>query len=216
MPKGAPVGDACAGHKHTDGLYDFEDAAAGVSAPPESGMMCGYYPGGTDPLVADTDGDGALDGAECRFGSDPTDPLSRPEVFDVDSDNDGLPDVLETSIGSNPNDVDTDGDGITDGVEFKGYNTSLTDTDTDGDLCSDGAEIASVDSNSAVNSLDLLVVAQSFLHAGRPALDINKDGSINSIDLLIVARNFHPATCDLGIIPIETDLTSTPDLRAPH
>jgi hypothetical protein len=33
---------------------------------------------GTDPFLADTDGDGALDGAEVTAGSDPLDPLSTP------------------------------------------------------------------------------------------------------------------------------------------
>jgi hypothetical protein len=33
---------------------------------------------GTDPFLADTDGDGAPDGAEVTAGSDPLDPLSTP------------------------------------------------------------------------------------------------------------------------------------------
>src|SRR5262249_25893953 len=46
---------------------------------------------GTNPMVADTDGDGLNDGIE----------------------------VLQ--IGTNPTDIDTDSDGISDGVEVRGY-----------------------------------------------------------------------------------------------
>jgi thrombospondin type 3 repeat protein len=35
---------------------------------------------GTDPLVADTDGDGFSDGAEVAAGSDPKDPSSVPRA----------------------------------------------------------------------------------------------------------------------------------------
>lgn len=53
---------------------------------------------GTDPNVADTDGDGENDCVE--IGPDPANPL--------DSDGDGIIDALESSI------TDTDGDGVTD------------------------------------------------------------------------------------------------------
>lgn len=47
-----------------------------------------------------------------------------------DSDGDGLSDLLECSIGSDPMDEDSDGDGILDGEEF---GPGLTPRDTDGD-----------------------------------------------------------------------------------
>lgn len=52
-----------------------------------------------------------------------------------------------------------------------------------------------MDANSAVNSLDLMIVAQKFLQSGKPSLDINKDGAINSLGLQIIARNFNPVPC---------------------
>jgi hypothetical protein len=200
IPNADASGDACDPDKDNDGLYDWEETAIGNSDPPAGGPSChyAYYPGGTDPLVADTDGDRVNDNAVCKLDTNPTDAASKPGAVAPDADGDGLPDVLEGEIASNPTAVDTDGDGITDGVEFRGYNTSLTSADTDGDGCDDDAEIASVDSNSAVNALDLQILAQSFMRTDRAALDINKDGQVNVLDLQIVALNFQPAPCDLS------------------
>ena len=51
---------------------------------------------GTDPLLADSDGDGLSDGAEVNTHA--TDPL------DSDSDDDGWSDGAEIAAGSDPND----------------------------------------------------------------------------------------------------------------
>ena len=58
----------------------------------------------------------------------------------VDSDKDGLDDVREKEIGTNPQKVDTDGDGLSDGDEVIVYKTSPLVSDTDGDGLSDGDE----------------------------------------------------------------------------
>jgi len=71
---------------------------------------------GTDLFDSDSDDDGASDVLEylylliLGFGVDPTIP-------DADADGDGLPDLLESILGSDPNDPDTDGDGMPDGYE---------------------------------------------------------------------------------------------------
>jgi hypothetical protein len=81
-PTSAPDADS-------DGLTDAQEATLG-----------------TNPNLADTDGDGLLDGTEVN--SSLTNPL------DFDSDNDGLSDGAEVSGGTNPNNSDTDGDGVND------------------------------------------------------------------------------------------------------
>lgn len=70
---------------------------------------------GTNPDVADTDGDRTSDGEEVFYGSDPKIPgaTERP-----DTDGDGLFNQDETDVyGTNPNKPDTDGDGTSDGQE---------------------------------------------------------------------------------------------------
>lgn len=98
----------------------------------------------TDPLNADTDGDGVSDSAELAAGSLPLDPSSTPEFcdgadndldgsvdegftdtdrdgqsdcVDLDDDSDGLTDLEEAALGTNPLSSDTDGDGFRDGIE---------------------------------------------------------------------------------------------------
>ena len=73
------------------------------------GLVLTYLLGaGTDPLKADTDGDGLWDSAELDAGTDP---------LYSDTDYDGLPDGLETQIGTDPLDYDTDDDRLSDGWE---------------------------------------------------------------------------------------------------
>ncbi|WP_434391686.1 Ig-like domain-containing protein [Melittangium boletus] len=57
-----------------------------------------------------------------------------------DADNDGLTDMEEAVAGTHPNNPDTDGDGITDGVEVKVGGTDPLNPDSDGDGITDGNE----------------------------------------------------------------------------
>jgi hypothetical protein len=58
---------------------------------------------------------------------------------DLDADN--YLDELEPGVGLNPNNADTDGDGVADGDEPNIYGTNPTLYDTDGDGLSDGEEL---------------------------------------------------------------------------
>ena len=92
----------------------------------------------TDPLDTDTDDGGATDGAEVL--SDFTDP-HEPSDDNVDSDGDGLSDFDETTFhGTDPTNPDSDGDGLRDGEEVNTTGTDPTDGDTDNDGLGDGEE----------------------------------------------------------------------------
>ncbi|MEM7256319.1 MAG: peptidoglycan-binding protein [Pseudomonadota bacterium] len=60
----------------------------------------------------------------------------------TDTDGDGLADVTEEAIGTNPLIADSDSDGLTDGEEWNTYFTDPTDSDSDNDGNSDGDEVA--------------------------------------------------------------------------
>jgi len=85
---------------------------------------------------ADTDNDLLSDAWETEvFGN-----LSQTGAGDVDSD--GLSNAQDFSAGTDPNNADTDGDGLNDGQEVNVAKTNPLHGDTDGDGLSDGSEIS--------------------------------------------------------------------------
>ena len=60
----------------------------------------------------------------------------------VDTDSDGLDDIREKQLGSDPNKKDTDGDGLSDGDEVLIWKTNVLQIDTDKDTYLDGEEVA--------------------------------------------------------------------------
>jgi hypothetical protein len=91
----------------------------------------------TDPLDVDTDDDGMPDGWEVGYGLDPLDPLDA----GGDLDDDGLTNLEEYPLGTNPTLDDTDGDGLDDGDEVNVRGTDPLNVDTDGDEMTDGWEV---------------------------------------------------------------------------
>lgn len=108
--------------------------------------------GETDPNNPDTDNDGLCDGPNslanrCTAGEDlngngraDADETSA-LVSDADDDNDGLPTSREADLGTNPNNADSDGDGINDGREVNDLRTDPLSLDSDCDGLPDGQEI---------------------------------------------------------------------------
>lgn len=101
-----------------------DDDADGLSNTEERSL-------GTDPQIADSDGDGCNDGAEVLSGSNPLDQRSTP----ADTDGDCLSDSYEKRVGTNPLAADTDSDKVSDSVELAlGSNPQCPDSDGDGIL----------------------------------------------------------------------------------
>ena len=83
---------------------------------------------GTEVFNPDTDGDGVIDGTEVADQTLPLDPCSlettsitdtqSAEWGELDCDNDGVSNSLETTNGIDPFNPDTDGDGVIDGTEL--------------------------------------------------------------------------------------------------
>lgn len=122
------------------------------------------------PMSFDADGDGVIDSVEIADGTNPNDPCSfvfgnQTETTSgtwnvLDCDNDGLTNLQELQLGTNPLNIDTDGDGVPDGVEVSDFSDPLKpcdfellsqtltpapmwfNLDCDGDWLTNGEELA--------------------------------------------------------------------------
>lgn len=73
--------------------------------------------------------------------------LGMEEARNIDSDNDNITDGNELFMNLDPNNPDTDGDGVPDGVEWKGFGTDPGNPDTDNDGLNDFDEIKKYETN---------------------------------------------------------------------
>jgi Bacterial TSP3 repeat len=112
----------------------------------------------TNPLLKDTDNGGVSDGSEDVNRNGKVDPgetiptlgngADDKTAANLDSDKDGLSDALEKLIGTNPNDADSDDDGVKDGDEANPADDTdgdgkinALDSDSDNDGLFDGTEV---------------------------------------------------------------------------
>jgi hypothetical protein len=91
-----------------------------------------------EPVTAPVDGTAAAPAGEAVSAS----------AADLDGDN--YPDDAELNLGLDPNNADTDGDGVADGDEITIYGIDPLAYDTDGDGSGDGAELFGVHTNPLV------------------------------------------------------------------
>ncbi|MGB5540379.1 MAG: S8 family serine peptidase [Gammaproteobacteria bacterium] len=117
----------------------------------------------------------------------------------IDSDNDGLSNVVEIQLGTDALNPDTDADGLTDFEEAQTYLTNPLISDTDGDTLSDGDEVSlySTDPLNPDSDGDFVVDGEEInLYGSDPNHDDtgdlaprgNPDGSLNAGDLVVLMR----------------------------
>lgn len=129
--------------------------------------------------LPDRDSDGILDTAD-NCPDDPNPDQANFEgdaqgvVCEADDDNDGLTDVQEAAIGSNPHDPDSDDDGLLDGREV-GLGTNPLAADTDGGGINDGNEVNA-------NRTDPLGSTDDFFAQCSVGRDNDGDGRVDLAD----------------------------------
>ena len=129
----------------------------------------------------DSDNDGMLDAWEmANFGD--LDQLDR-----GDFDSDGLTNLQEFNTGSDPDDTDSDDDGLNDGAEFNIHDSDPIDNDSDDDGLLDGAEVNShsTDPNDSDSDNDTLSdFAEINSHGTNPNLaDSDTDGFSDAVEI---------------------------------
>jgi hypothetical protein len=168
-----------------DGILDGTELGI-TSASKDTDVTRGHFLADADPktqtsaLVWDTDRGSVSDGSEDinrngRLDASETNPLDpKDDVSVVDSDGDGLSDALETAIGTNPHDADSDDDGVPDGLEPNptldsdgdGLINAL-DPDSDNDGLFDGTELGFSCSGNGTDLTQAHCIADADLGATR-------------------------------------------------
>lgn len=95
-----------------------------------------------------------------------------------DDDSDGLTNSLESKYGTDPDNPDSDGDGLKDGEEVRRYKSDPTKPDSDGDGLSDGDEVLKyrTDSNQADSDGDGLTDGEEVSKYGTDPIRLDTDG----------------------------------------
>ncbi len=151
---------------------------------------------GTDPSNPDSDSDGFSDGFEVSGGFDPLDAASHPFTeFQLnargqavggarahDQDSDGLPNSYEEEIGTSPEKLDTDGDGIADGIEVLNGSDPLAQDSTSND-----ASTKDSDGDGLFDSIE------SQLGTSPLSADFDRDGLSDPYEVLL---GFNPGLPD--------------------
>ena len=138
----------------------------------------------SDPVVADTDGDGLLDGQEVNTHG------SAPRIADTDGD--GLTDAFEITHGFDPLDADEDTNGRPDGVDDpdidelsnaaeQAAGTNPNNNDTDGDGLLDGAELGTETFAFVQDISPLPGIGSSTFQAWHAAVDVDRDGDLDIV-----------------------------------
>jgi hypothetical protein len=105
-----------------------------------------------------------------------------------DKDSDGLMNKDETSLGTDPNNPDTDNDTLLDGAEVLTYKTDPNNPDTDNDTLLDGAEVLIYKTDPLKNDTDndgLLDKAEIITYKTNPLKnDTDSDGLLDGAEVL--------------------------------
>ncbi len=113
---------------------------------------------------------------------------------DVDSDLDGLLDGVEASLGTNPNEQDTDGDGINDGVEVGSDINNPLNEDGDEFIDALDSNILDADNDGVVNQVDPENSNPCSPNTMNGICDSDSDGITDSDEALLNSDPFNP--CD--------------------
>jgi autotransporter-associated beta strand protein len=175
------------------GVYNNSNAAPYLSG---SGSL--------NVTITDTDSDGIPDWWMIQHFAHPTGEAGDKSRAQDDAEPDGLTNLLEYQAGTNPNNPDSDADGLTDGVEVNTHLTNPLLADTDGDTLTDGAEVNTHLTNPLLADTDtdgLSDGAEINIHTTNPLLaDSDNDGAGDWYEITATFTNPKNSTSKPNII----------------
>ena len=165
----------------------------------------------TDIDNADTDGDGLLDGYEITLAINPLDPDSNNNGVsdaDEDFDNDGLGNLEEFTLNTNPLNEDSDADGLPDGLEVE-LDLSPLNVDSNSNGVPDAEEDSDTD---GIGNLSEYTNGLSPSDPADAAHDNDADGLTNLQELTTHNSDINDADTDDDQLPdgFEVELSLSP------
>jgi hypothetical protein len=139
----------------------------------------------------DTDNDNLPDSWEIMWFGNLTTAAPGPVVSSPafsDYDGDGVNDLKEYYLGTNPTATDSDGDGLNDGAEYLVHGTSPGAVDSDGDGLSDGDEVLVRGSNPLARDTDADGAPDGIEAAAGSGLnkaDTDNDGYADALEIIL-------------------------------
>ena len=135
-----------------DGTNDAIEVGGNVNAPLDSDGD--GNPDVLESSIADADGDGVSNQTDSANSNPCVPNANSAACLAADSDGDGLTNAQEDALGTNRNNVDTDGDGVGDATEVGGNVNAPLDTDGDGSINALESLLVDTDSDGVSNQLD--------------------------------------------------------------
>ncbi len=175
----------------------------------------------TDPTSSDSDGDGLNDGFEVSNGLDPLDngSVNINNGPNGDPDSDGVKNIDEFILGTDPNNPDTDGDGLPDGFEFSNGLDALdngdidanqgADGDPDGDGFSNALELAQNSNPLDIRSQPVNMVVSYVVGAQLVYTPIPTAPGYSTFDLLTNLNSQDPAADEVQVIGADNQIRIT-------
>jgi hypothetical protein len=191
-----------------DGTNDGIEVGGNVNAPVDSDGD--GTPNVLESSVADADGDGMSNQDDSANGNVCVPNSNSAACLGADSDGDGLTNAQEEALGTDRDNPDSDGDGISDGAEVGGNPADPTDTDGDGmpDVLEAGDSATDLDSDND-GIADSVETGADPMHP----VDTDGDGTADYLDRDADGDGIPDALevgADLGN-PRDSDTDGTPD-----